>query len=483
MLLAEGTRGMRMRSGDNAEYGPVDQRPRAAEPGVTPRPSRGVIAGSAGRHLRLGTAVALSLVVAGCASFGEGVGRGVLSRLGDSPDTDAGACEITGAPFDGILAALQAQDGQPPIGTGAGAERSVVKVVIVHGIGSHLPGYSGRTVANLTEVLGLDLVAPRIKSLDLVDPMFPGESIGTLTAKRFSDMARERELIVYELTWSRISDGARAALRFDSSEVHARHRARMNEIGKVFANDVLVDPLVYVGAGREKILTAVRQSVCWAYSTDWDGFPQDPVPCQQEDPRFGSRLRMDRYYFVTHSLGSRIVLDALETTAAGIDARQDDNPYTARFRSALQEHTTTVFMLANQLPLLQAGFAPVPVTGQIAAFCQPGGPNYGQRMLARTRVVAFSDPNDLLSFPVPEDFVQYGVDSRLCPTVVNVSVNIARVNRLLGGDGFANPLTAHTEYNNDERVIGLMTGGLGQPETPDAVTGRCRWIRVEEALR
>jgi hypothetical protein len=423
------------------------------------------------------------VLVAGCASFGEGLGRGVLSRFGDSPEADARACEITGASFDGILAALQDQDGQTPIGNGSDTERSLVKVVVIHGIGPHIPGYSGRTVANLTEALALDVVPPRIKSVDLADPKFPDESIGTLTAKRFSDTARERELIVYELTWSRISDRARADLRFDSSEVHTRHRARLNQLGKVFANDVLVDPLVYVGVGREKILTAVRQSVCWAYSTDWDGFPQASVPCRDDDPRFGSRLAQDRIYFVTHSLGSRIVLDALETTAADIDARKDANPYTAHFRTALQDHATTVFMLANQLPLLQAGFAPVPVTGQIAAFCEPGGPLYAQRMLARTRLVAFSDPNDLLSFPVPEDFVQYGVDSRLCPTVINVSVNIARVNRLLGGDGFANPLTAHTEYNNDERVIGLMTGGLGRPQTPAAVTERCRWIRVEETLR
>jgi hypothetical protein len=62
--------------------------------------------------------------------------------------------------------------------------------------------------------------------------------------------------------------------------------------------------------------------------------------------------------------------------------------------------------------------------------------------------------------------VQYGIDSRLCPTIVNMSLNIARVSRVLARDGFANPVTAHTGYNDDERVIGLMTGGLGRPETP-----------------
>jgi len=422
-------------------------------------------------------------VLSGCASLGEGFGRGFFSRMEGNPDIDTRACEITGTPFDGILVSLQAQDSQGPIGSVPPRDRSVTKVIMVHGIGSHYPGFSGRTTANLTTALGLTAVSPQVKSMDIPDPDEPGEAIGTLTAQRFTDDARRRELIVYELTWSRISDRARADLRFDSSQVHTRHRARLNQLGKAFANDVLVDPLVYVGVGRTDILSAVRQALCWAYSTVWEEFPVESVACSQYNPRFGSRVAPDDIYFVTHSLGSRIVLDALETTAEGITAQLDTNPNAAPFRAALQEHSTTVFMLANQLPLLQAGFAPVPVTGKIAEYCRPDGARYGERILANTRVVAFSDPNDILSYPIPEDFVQYGIDSRLCPAVVNVSVNIARVSRLLGSDSFANPLIAHSDYNDDDRVIALMTGGLGRPETPALVDERCHWVRVEESLR
>lgn len=94
--------------------------------------------------------------------------------------------------------------------------------------------------------MGLNVVSPQTKSVDLIDAAFPGEAIGTLTAQRFTDNAHERELLVYELTWSRISDRARANLRFDSSQVHTRHRAPLNQLGKTFVNDVLVDPLVFV---------------------------------------------------------------------------------------------------------------------------------------------------------------------------------------------------------------------------------------------
>ncbi|TVP82270.1 MAG: hypothetical protein EA346_03060 [Thioalkalivibrio sp.] len=316
---------------------------------------------------------ATALLLGGCAGFGEGLVRAVLSQMEGDPEVDTRACEIQGAPFDGILVAIQSQDGQGRIGNAPTSERSVVKV--------------------------------------------------------------------------------------------------------------MVDPLVYVGAGRQKILSAIRQSMCWAYSTEWGEFPEAPAQCRQDDPRYGSRLKMDRFFFVTHSLGSRIVLDALETTADDLFAQLDSDTETSPFLTNLQHHTVTVFMLANQLPLLQAGFDPVPVTGQIGAYCMPDAPLYDRRIVARTRVIAFSDPNDLLSYPIPDDFVQYGIDSRLCPTVVNMSLNIARVSRLLARDGFANPLTAHTGYNDDERVIGLMIGGLGRPETPPAVTERCNWIQVEEALR
>ena len=240
--------------------------------------------------IRLLALLALLALLGGCASFGEGLSRGVLSSFQGGNDSDNAACEVSGAPFEGIEGALLAQDGQGAIGTTPSAKRSVVKVMMVHGIGSHHPGYSGRTTANLTAALGLDVRAPQVKSIDILSPQDPAVALGTLTLQRFSDKKRERELLVYELTWSRISDPARAKLRFDTTQVHSRNRARLNQLGKGFVNDVLVDPLVYVGAGHDKILSAVHQGLCWVYSSDWDGFPVQAETCSQYDPRLGSQI-------------------------------------------------------------------------------------------------------------------------------------------------------------------------------------------------
>jgi hypothetical protein len=54
---------------------------------------------------------------------------------------------------------------------------------------------------------------------------------------------------------------------------------------------------------------------------------------------------------------------------------------------------------------------------------------------------------------------------------------------VLGLGEFANPLTAHVDYDDDERVIGLITRGIGQPETSPVVKERCTWLEVGEDLR
>ena len=84
---------------------------------------------------------------------------------------------------------------------------------------------------------------------------------------------------------------------------------------------------------------------------------------------------------------------------------------------------------------------------------------------------------------IPDRYVRHYVDSRLCPKQVNVTISIARIADLVGLGEFANPLAAHVDYENDERVIGLITRGIGQPETTGVVKERCTWLEVGEDRR
>lgn len=81
--------------------------------------------------------LAVAWLLAGCASFGEGIARGVLARSSE-PAEDTRLCEVSGPAFSGILPLLERQAGYLPIGE-AGPDRPILKVIMVHGVGTHVP--------------------------------------------------------------------------------------------------------------------------------------------------------------------------------------------------------------------------------------------------------------------------------------------------------------------------------------------------------
>jgi hypothetical protein len=422
-----------------------------------------------------------ALSLCGCASFSEGVTRAVLGRS-EEPAKDTRLCEVTGPAFTGILPLLEHQAGYPPLDK-SGRERPILKVIMVHGVGTHVPGYSARLSANLAQALGLGVIAPDPKEFPIEAVPFPGESLGELSVTRHTNEARDREMLFYELTWSPISQPAKDAYAFDDTGVYAHKRASLNNTFKQFINDVAADPLVYTGTGRERIQAAVGQALCWAISADWQGLPDTQQVCTPDSPTFASRLDNDDFVFITHSLGSRITTDALERLARLMKQEGVRRPRVGLLAEAFRERDVKIFMLANQLPLLQSGLEPAGVRDSGPGYCQPNGAHYQDRLFKETELIAFSDPNDLLSYPIPDRFVRDYVDSRLCPRQVNVTINVASVSDLIGLGQFANPLAAHVEYENDDRVIGLITRGIGQPETAPVVKDRCTWLKVGEDLR
>ena len=188
-------------------------------------------------------------------------------------------------------------------------------------------------------------------------------------------------------------------------------------------------------------------------------------------------IEADDYFFVTHSLGSRIMTDALQSIAADFGGGAGLKLYPGLF-PAVQKKKLTVFMLANQLPLLQLGRPNPEVTGQFDRHCRPSGDKYNDRMFSRVRIIAFSDPNDVLSYAIPPKFAEDHIDSRVCPKIVNVNINVAKVIELFGFGQFADPAEAHGGYDHDERVIELIANGIGNPKTSPVVRERCKWLET-----
>ena len=418
------------------------------------------------------------LALAGCESFGRGVTQALIEDSQDNAK-DTRNCEIEGRPFTGIEPYLAKQDAMPPFGDNVG-DRPEVKVLYVHGIGTHAPGHGTALRENLAKSLGLDTRAPRPKRIVIASPQFPNWDLGEIDVSRLTDEAHKRDLLFYELTWSPITQPDKDLLAFDKEQDYVLRRAALNQAMRTFVNDVVPDPLAYDGQKHEPILVAVTQSICWAVSRSWSELPEltDGQHCGAELSDVGSRVTLDDFVVISHSLGSRAVIDAMQRlTNLPVTA----DPRLKRIADDFKNRDIPVFMLSNQLPLLEAGREGQQVTGQIGAYCGPAPAKPG-RFFGKTELIAFSDPNDIMSYPVPDKFADRYIDSRLCPSVTNVTINVAGVNSLLGLGEVANPLNAHLGYAADERVGGLLAKGAGHPDIAPVVAERCTWRATDESL-
>lgn len=412
------------------------------------------------------------LTLAGCSSFAKGVTEALLEN---SEKEDTRLCHIEGPPSAGLAELLAAQDEDrtisPPV--------RELKVMMVHGIGRHLPGYSGRLTESLMPALGLTLKSDTRKEIELWEPEVSGDPLGRLSVDFYTDPERSRRLVFYELTWSEVIESERQAIAFDNAKEHAFRRTELNGYMKQFFNDHVPDAFIYMSDARAKIFASVQQGVCWMTSGDWEDLPdRASEPCDTHSPGRVVYARQDDFAFVTHSLGSRIAIDVLQDETGLIQRAQGEA--SQALKEVFRQRELPLYMLSNQLPLLGLGLPPPTVHDQIARYCAKDAALADQRALKSLDIYAFSDPNDLLSYPIPPVLARRYVDSRLCPRVTNISINVARPVNLFGLSEVANPVSAHGAYDNDERVIDIMANGVGQGPDWAELEARCSWIETVE---
>ena len=408
----------------------------------------------------------------GCASISRGVTEAILESSGRKED--ARVCYVRGRPVDGIKTYISNQETATK---GNKSAHRILKVLMVHGVGSHQPGYSTRMAENLANSLALTRVQEKYKEFTLSFPDFSDRELGLLRSSRYMNGDGSQEMIFIELTWDPIVEKEKQGIAFDNSREYSFRRTPFNNILKKFVNDTLPDVLMFNGTSRQMIQMSISQSLCWMMTPSWETLPDGGVHyCDSSNPVYRPKFE-DEYVFITHSLGSRVTVDALQWIVEKAIAAAKDDPVLQATIDRLKHKRITVFMLSNQLPLLQLGQPQPAVHGQIDEICKPGAARSEERLFGETHLVAFSDPNDLFSYAIPSHFLDNHLDSRLCPTLTNVILNVAEVGNVLGGE-FANPLAAHTGYDNDDRIIGLITGGIGTGNEDPAVAGHCSWLEA-----
>lgn len=393
----------------------------------------------------------------GCASLGKGVAEAFLEK---QQAVDTRLCEIWGKPFKGISPFLDNKQGK-------------MKVLMVHGVGDHLPGYSTQFIEKLAAELNLPVMSSKYKNITLTNRHDTSKNLGNLRITRLLSKDQSKELLFYELTWSVITAKQKEVLAYDNSGEYSFRRAEVNNLMKKFSNDTGPDPIIYLGESRDDILVSFGQSFCWMSKSKWDDLPDNVTQaCSFNDDTAAANMLVDQYAFISHSLGSRIVIDGMQRIASLLDRRDVD------FTEALKNKEIPIYMMSNQLPMLQLGRKLPDVSNQKAAYCQASGEKYNQRMLAKTPIIAFSDPNDLLSYAIPQGFVEKYLDSRLCIDVTNVNINVATIFDAFGLGKLANPLDAHVGYDTDDRVVALIAKGIGNKNTAKVVNDRCRWVET-----
>jgi hypothetical protein len=420
---------------------------------------------------------ALLCSLTSCSSISEGVAKTMLEHKSE----DNRQCAIVGESFTGVRQALDQQKSH---------DIQSVKIMTVHGIGEHLPGYANRLREKLAKVLGLNVLNKQVKQIELAnfergktDPNF--NKLGKLLVYRYTNQSHSKELLFYELTWSPITEDYKELLKFDNANADSFQRTQLNQSLKSFMNSTIPDLLIYMGNRHKYFQEAGVQSICWMLHGDWGNLPQKgKQTCNIRMIKEYNNINHTDYFMVTHSLGSRIMLDSfdsfIETISKHRAAGESHDPSSIHFEQSLREKEVTVFMLANQLPLLQVALKDPKVTNNIPHYCSAHATKVNDRILGKLRLIAFSDPNDILSYSIPPEYVENYIDSRLCPEVDNVFINIASVNTILGAIDFADPITAHSGYQEDDRIINIIANGVNQPNASSSVTPKCYWTKIEE---
>jgi hypothetical protein len=404
-------------------------------------------------------------LLSGCSSISKGITQAYLEQ--ETEDTRE--CWITGRSFDGLDSLFRAENGSAS-GTN---DSDQLKVLMVHGIGNHAPGYSRRLQDGLVEEFGFESMDETIKTIPLSHPAYP-DSLGVLRVHRYMDLESAQEMLFFELTWDSIVDQEKQLLSFDYSTEASVKRAPFNHTLKTFINNTIPDALLYNTKYRTPIQLSVAQAICWILSEEWENLPNNQEShCSVDDSSYLSQFEHGNFAAITHSLGSRITLDALQKAMQHVSKQPELQKVSDIFKSK----PMYIYMLSNQLPLLQLGQNLPEVHDQVRSYCTAQGDKYDERFFEKLQLVAFSDPNDLFSYAVSPDYANRYIDSRLCPAVTNVTIQIAQVRSFLFGTSeVANPLVAHSDYEIDSRVLKMLVSGFGRDHGQEEVASRCEFI-------
>jgi len=271
----------------------------------------------------------------------------------------------------------------------------------------------------------------------------------------------ESVLSISYLYWAPLTGAIKCKLEVEDSE--APQKQWFADVARQFIDDKLGDVALYAGHYRDHIMRpSVQKALCMLV----DGQPSpNGSKCHNGDAA-------DPTVLISHSLGGYMLMDALHE-----ELRRNRNDGSLNANSAaykIMANTELIYMMANQLALLdltQLDHYPFPANpvqfreaASVAASTKGGSGQLMKRFSedwsqvkhrarpntpVQSQIVAFSDPNDILSWLAKSD------DPKIQLTNVYLPNNEFAIPGL-----FSDPVNAHTGYFTNNAVLDLLVCGM-----------------------
>ncbi|NVD69212.1 hypothetical protein HUX88_01400 [Duganella sp. BJB1802] len=310
-------------------------------------------------------------------------------------------------------------------------------VLLVHGICTHDASWAGVVVSQLMQPLTAATSPTSTRAAGTGGPQIQivSSNVATSAGKLRFDA----------LIWSPLTTPLKRQLCYDQTGKSSvcegappftPSRARLNARFKDgLIDDCLPDALVYQGVARDDIQRRMRDAILQVMGTS-ETSPEVPL------------------VVISHSMGSKILFDTL----LRMSEEAPGSPAALVAQRAV-DRLRLLVMAANQIPLLsladqQIGAAPLaPASDSLQRLLQKrmNARRTAAAVDQRLTLVAFTDPNDLLSYTLPADryagegVVVYNILASNAPTYFGL---------------LERPDYAHLNYLTNAGVGRLITCGL-----------------------
>ncbi|MDD1606254.1 MAG: hypothetical protein LUP96_06120, partial [Methylococcaceae bacterium] len=128
------------------------------------------------------SSLSIALLLSGCGSIGKGVAEAILEK---SETEDTRVCQVWGKPFNGVASYLA-------------NKQQNTKILFVHGVGDHVPGYTTHFLEKLAKELNLNERSAEQKNIQLNTPLLPNQNLGNLRVTHLLNEQNGQELTFYE---------------------------------------------------------------------------------------------------------------------------------------------------------------------------------------------------------------------------------------------------------------------------------------------